>query len=168
MSDASGPKSMSIGTRKTSQDFGDYRLIPTRGAQVVLDANIIISFLSQRRDVEDEIRIAIPGRVRILLFDLVVFELERLARQRSSKVGRWANIGLEYLHKKKYPIVEHRPGPTDVDAALISFAVAETAPTYVVTIDREVKTSLQLLGVPTISPMKRHGLVLVGRPHLST
>lgn len=159
---------MSIGAWKTNQDFGDYRLIPARGAQVVLDANFIISFLSQHRDVEDEIRIAIPGRVRILLFDLVVLELERLARQRSSKVGRWADISLEYLHKKKYPIVEHRPGPTDVDAALISFAVAETGPTYVATIDREVKTSLQSLGVPTISPMKRHGLVVDGRPRLAT
>lgn len=159
---------MSIGRQKPSQDFRDYPLIPARGAQVVLDANLIISFLTQHRDVEDEIRIAIPGRVRILLFDLVLLELERLARQRSSKVGRWADISLEYLHKKKYPIAEHRPGPTDVDAALISFAVAETSPTYVATIDREVKASLQSLGVPTISPMKRHGLVVDGRPHLAT
>ena len=135
-------------------------MIPARGAQVVLDANFIISFLSQHRDVEDEIRIAVPGRVRILLFDLIVLELERLARQRYSKVGRWAEISVEYLHKRKYPVVEHRPGPTDVDSALISFAVAETVPTYVATIDRELRTSLKSLGVPTISPLKKHGLIV--------
>ena len=143
-------------------------MIPARGAQVVLDANFILSFLSQHRDVEDEIRIAMPGRVRILLFDLIVLELERLARQRSSKVGRWADISVEYIHKRKYPIVEHRPGPTDVDAALISFAVTETVPTYVATIDRELRTSLQSLGVPTLSPRKRHGLIVEGPRHLAT
>lgn len=127
---------------------------------MVLDANFIISFLSQHRDVEDEIRIAVPGRVRIILFDLIVLELERLSRRRSSKIGRWADISVEYLYKRKYPMVEHRPGPTDVDAALISFAVAETVPTYVATIDRELRTSLKSLGIPTISPMKKHGLIV--------
>ena len=128
-----------------------------------MDTNFIVSFLSQHRDIEDEILTSVQGRLRIIVLDLVVLELERLARKASSNVRSWASVSLDHIRRKNYSIATHRPGPADVDAALISFAVAETIPTYVATIDRELRTALRSLGVPTLSPKKRHGLIVEGR-----
>ena len=48
-------------------------------ASVVLDTNFILSLLRQRRDLEAEVRTAVLGPMRIVVLDLILLELERLA-----------------------------------------------------------------------------------------
>ena len=118
-----------------------------------------MSLLRQHRDFEEEIKAAIPGEVRIVTLDLIILELERLARKKSSTIGRWANTSLAFLRERNYPVTEHKPGPSDIDASLIAFALTEKTPTAIATLDRELRTALRALRIPTIRPRARYGLL---------
>lgn len=107
----------------------------------------------------EEIRTAVTGNVKILVLDSVKFELERLARKASSKTHALASSSLEFLEKRKVPGVEHKPGPTDVDAALIASALTEKTLTGIATVDRELRSALASQDVPVIYPKARRGLV---------
>ena len=108
---------------------------------------------------EEEIKAEVPGDVRILILDLVILELERLARKASAKTQAFARASLDFLNKRKFSVVEHKPGPSDVDAALIACALTETKPTGIATVDRGIRTALGKQGVPVIYPRIRRGLV---------
>jgi rRNA-processing protein FCF1 len=115
--------------------------------------------LKQHRDSEEEIRTAVTGNVKILVLDLVIFELERLARRASAKTHAFAGASLDFLEKRKFPIIEHKPGPTDVDAAQIACALTEKILTGIATVDRELRSALASQDVPVIYPKTRRGLV---------
>ena len=110
-------------------------------------------------DPVQEIRTAVPGNVKILVHDLVKFELERLARKDSSKTHALANSSLEFLEKRKLPDIEHKPGPTEVDAALMACALTEKTLTGIATVDRELRSALARQDIPIIYPRARRGLV---------
>ena len=114
--------------------------------------------LKQHRDLEAEIKTDIPGPTRTVVHDLVLLELERLARG-SGNVRTWANAALAYLAKGNSSIVENRPGPTDVDASLVQFALSEKTPTAIATIDRQLRAVLDSFDIPSISPRARYGLI---------
>jgi rRNA-processing protein FCF1 len=118
-----------------------------------------VSLLRQHRDFEEEIKAAIPGEVRIVTLDLIILELERLARKKSSTIGRWANTSLAFLRERNYSVAEHKPGPSDIDASLIAFALTEKTPTAIATLDRELRTALGAFGIPIIRPRARYGLL---------
>jgi rRNA-processing protein FCF1 len=115
--------------------------------------------LNQHRDPEEEIRTAVTGNVKILVLDLVIFELERLARRASAKTHAFAGASLDFLEKRKFPVIEHKPGPTDVDAAQIACALTEKTLTGIATVDREIRSVLASQDVPVIYPKTRRGLV---------
>ena len=115
--------------------------------------------LKLHRDPVEEIRTAVIGKVRILVLDLVKFELERLARKSSSRTHALASSSLEFLEKRKLLGIEHKPGPTDVDAALIASALTEKTLTGIATVDRELRSALASQDVPVIYPKARRGLV---------
>ena len=115
--------------------------------------------LKLHRDPEEEIRTAVPGNVKILVLDSVKFELERLARKGSSKTHAFASSSLDFLDKRKFPVIEHKPGPTDVDAALIVWALTEKILTGIATVDRALRSALTSQDVPVIYPKARRGLV---------
>ena len=100
-----------------------------------------------------------PGNVKILVLDLVKFELERLARKASSGTHAFARSSLDFLDKRKLPVIEHKPGPTDVDAALIAYALTEKTLTGIATVDRALRSALASQDVPVIYPKARRGLV---------
>ena len=131
-------------------------------SQILLDSNFIIALLRKHRDLEDEIKAEIRGKIAIVVLDLVIWELERLARTRTSAVATWAKASLAFLSRRNYSIAEHKPGPSDVDASLIVFALTEKIPTAIATIDRELKGALDALGIPSILPRTSHGLVAEG------
>ncbi len=131
-------------------------------SQILLDSNFVIALLRKHRDLEDEIKAEVRGKIAIVVLDLVVWELERLARTRTSATATWAKASLAFLSRRNYPIAEHKPGPSDVDASLIAFALTEKIPTAIATIDRELKSALDALGIPSILPRTRHGLVADG------
>ena len=130
--------------------------------QILLDSNFIIALLRKHRDLEDEIKAEIRGKIAIVVLDLVIWELERLARTATSATATWAKASLAFLSKRNYAIAEHRPGPSDVDASLIVFALTEKIPTAIATIDRELKSALDALGIPSILPRTSHGIVAEG------
>jgi rRNA-processing protein FCF1 len=115
--------------------------------------------LKQRRDLETEMRTALPGSIRIIVLDVVLLELERLARKGSSNIRTWANAAIDFLSKRNFPVIEHRPGPADIDASLIVFALAERMSTAIATIDAELREALESFGIPTIRPKARYGLI---------
>jgi rRNA-processing protein FCF1 len=115
--------------------------------------------LRQRRDIEAEIRIAVHSPMRIFVLDLVILELERLARTGSANVRTWANAALDFIGMRHYPVIEHRPGPTDVDVSLVQLALAQKNPTAIATIDRELRKTLESFNIPTIWPKARYGLI---------
>src|SRR6184192_787850 len=110
-------------------------------SQILPDSNFVIALLRKHRDLEDEIKAEVRGKIVIVVLDLVIWELERLARTRSSATATWAKAGLAFFSRRNYPIAEHKPGPSDVDASLIAFALTEKIPTAIATIDREASTS---------------------------
>jgi len=115
--------------------------------------------LKQHRDPEEEIRTAVPGNVKILVLDIVVFELERIARKASASTHAFAGASLDFLEKRRIPVIEHKPGPTDVDAALIACALTEKTLTGIATVDRALRSALASQDVPVIYPRTRRGLV---------
>ncbi|HZF21720.1 MAG TPA: hypothetical protein VEZ43_04555 [Dongiaceae bacterium] len=127
--------------------------------QILLDTSFLLTMLKQHRDPEEEIMTAVPGNVKILVLDLVIFELERLARKGSAKTHAFASASLDFLGKRKLAVIEHKPGPTDVDAALIACALTEKTPTGVATIDRALRSALASQDVPVIYPRTQRGLV---------
>ncbi|MBO0888494.1 hypothetical protein J2P12_05275, partial [Candidatus Bathyarchaeota archaeon] len=54
---------------------------------------------------------------------------------------------------------EHLQGPSDVDSSLIGFALWDRTPTAIATIDRDLRTALRTLGIPTIQLKAKYGLV---------
>ena len=131
-------------------------------SQILLDSNFIIGLLRKHRDLEDEIKAEVRGKIAIVVLDLVIWELERLARTTTSATATWAKASLAFLSKRNYAIAEHKPGPSDIDASLIAFALTEKIPTAIATIDRELKSALDSLGIPSILPRTSHGLVAEG------
>jgi rRNA-processing protein FCF1 len=127
--------------------------------QIVIDTNFIMTLLKQRRDIEAEIRTAVQGPLRIVLLDLVLLELERLARKGSANVRTWANAAIDFIGRRNYSIIEHKPGPTDVDVSLVQFALSEKNPTAIATIDMELRKTLESFSIPTIWPKARYGLI---------
>lgn len=115
--------------------------------------------LRLHRDPEEEIRTAVPGNAKILVLDLVIFELERLARKAPAKTHAFASASLDFLDKRKFSVLEHKPGPTDVDAALIARALTEKTSTGIATVDRAMRSALGSQDVPVIYPKARRGLV---------
>ncbi|HVH14812.1 MAG TPA: PIN domain-containing protein [Candidatus Angelobacter sp.] len=130
--------------------------------QILLDTSFLLTMLKQHRDPEEEIKKEVAGKVRILTLDLVVFELEKLSRRASPKTQAFAEASLELLKKRKIPVLDHKPGPTDVDAALIACALTEKKNTGIATVDRELRTALAAQGAPIIYPKARRGLVARG------
>jgi rRNA-processing protein FCF1 len=127
--------------------------------QILLDTSFLLTMLKLHRDPEEEIRTAVPGNVKILVLDLVKFELERLARKASSKTHAFASSSLDFLEKRKLPVIEHKPGPADVDAALMACALTEKSPTGIATVDRALRSALASQDVPVIYPKARRGVV---------
>ena len=128
--------------------------------QILLDTSFLLTMLKQHRDPEEEIKAEVPGKVRILILDLVILELERLARKASAKTQAFARASLDFLSRRKLSVIEHKPGPTDVDAALIAWALSEKTPTGIATVDRAIRSALASLDVPVIYPRARSGLVV--------
>ncbi len=115
--------------------------------------------LKQHRDPVEEIRAEVPGNVKILTLDIVVFELERLARKSSASTHAFASASRDFLERRKLPVIEHKPSPSDVDAALIACALTEKTPTGIATVDRALRSALASQDVPVIYPRTRRGLV---------
>jgi len=115
--------------------------------------------LKQHRDPEEEIMTAVPGNVKILALDLVILELERLARKASAKTHAFASASLDLLGKRQLVVVQHKPGPTDVDSALIACALTEKTPTGIATVDRALRLALASQEIPVIYPRTRRGCV---------
>lgn len=127
--------------------------------QILLDTSFLLTMLKQHRDPMEEIRAEVPGSVRVLILDLVIYELERLARRASAKTQAFARASLDFLDKRKIPVIEHKPGPSDVDAALIACSQTEREPTGIATVDRALRFALASQDVPVIYPKARRGLV---------
>ena len=127
--------------------------------QILLDTSFLLTMLEQHRDPVEELRAEVQGNLKILVLDLVIFELERLARKASSKTHAFARASLDFLEKRKIPTVEHKPGPSDVDAALIACSLTESEPTGIATVDRALRSALASQDVPVIYPRARRGLV---------
>ena len=130
-------------------------------AQILLDTSFLLTMLRQHRDIDGEIRELVPGRVEISLLDRVIFELERINRTKSSVTGALADASLELAKKRNFQILETWPGPTDVDTALIAFALARRETTMVATVDKQLGQALVVQGIPTIYPRRGKGLTLL-------
>lgn len=127
--------------------------------QILLDTSFLLTMLEQHRDPVEEIRAEVQGNVRALVLDLVIFELERLARRAPAKTQAFARASLDFLDKRKIPVIEHKPGPSDVDAALIACSLTEKEPTGIATVDRALRSALASQDVPVIHPKARRGLI---------
>ena len=129
---------------------------------ILLDSSFVIALVKQRRDLERELIDAIPKKIKIKILDLVLLELEHLARKGPSVTWTSAKAGLELLVKRGYQVLEHKPGPVDVDASLLAFAVSARPPTAIATLDRGLREGSRALGVSVISLKKVHGLIVEG------
>lgn len=136
------------------------RFIPP--TQVLLDTSFIMTLVKQHRDPWAEVRDYVKGRVKVQTLDLVVFELEHLARTAPVATSKWAKTSLQLILRKKGQLVPHKPGPTNVDVALMAHALAEREITGIATVDSEMRKILEANGVPVIWPKAKHGLLSSG------
>jgi rRNA-processing protein FCF1 len=127
--------------------------------QILLDTSFLLTMLKLHRDPVEEIKAELSGNVKILIPDIVVFELGRLARRASAETHAFASASLSFLDRRKLAVIEHKPGPTDVDAALIAWALTEKTLTGVATVDTALRSALASQDVPVIYPKARRGLV---------
>jgi rRNA-processing protein FCF1 len=130
--------------------------------QVLLDTSFIMTLVKQHRDPWAEVKDLIKGRVKVQTLDLIVFELEHLARTAPAATCKWANTSLMLVARKKDQVVQHKPGPSNVDVALMAHALAEREVTAIATVDREMRTILAANGIPAIWPKARYGLLSSG------
>jgi rRNA-processing protein FCF1 len=131
---------------------------------VLVDTSFLLAMLEQRRDIDDELRDLVNGPIRVATLDVVERELQRLGRTRASKLGALANAGLELFKARKYAIFESGMETSDVDAAILSFALARNEPVAVATVDRKLRAALSRLGIRPIYPMRRRGLLMSRQP----
>lgn len=124
--------------------------------------------LEQNRDISEEIKDLVRGPVLISTLDLVERELEHIGRTRASKIGGLANAALEVMKKRQYTIFESKFETSDTDTGITSFSLAEKQPVAVATIDRELRTSLEKLGVSVVSPRRQRGLIMRMGAHPSS
>lgn len=135
-------------------------MIEKTPTKVLLDSSFLLTMLKQHRDPEAEIRTALPRALEMVVMDLILLEIERLARKGTSTPRRWANATLAHLEARKYRIEEHVQGPSDVDAILISSALSKREPVFVATVDSALGNSLRATGISVIMPRKSHGLLV--------
>ena len=121
-----------------------------------------MTLVKQHRDPWSEVRDLVKGRVKVQTLDLVVLELEHLARTSPLATAKWADTSLQVVQRNKDRLLQHRQGPTNVDVALIAYALAEKEVTAIATVDREMRKILEANCVPTIWPKDRHGLMSSG------
>ncbi len=96
---------------------------------------------------------------RLALIDRVLYELQGLARTRSSDDGSLARVGLDVIDRKKIQVIETMLGLPDVDTSIVAFSVAHKAPIAVATLDRHLRATLSRFKIPTIIPKGRKGLL---------
>jgi rRNA-processing protein FCF1 len=100
--------------------------------------------------------------VRVQTLDLIVFELEHLARTAPKATSKWAKTSIQLIERKKEKVVKYKPGPTNVDLALMAHALAEKEVTAIATVDREMREILEANSIPSIWPKARRGLLSSG------
>jgi rRNA-processing protein FCF1 len=127
---------------------------------VLLDTSFLLAMLEQRRDIDEELRDLIMGPFKIITLDLVERELQRLGRTRSSKTGGFANAALELLKVRGYSTFASDMQSSDTDAEILSFSLARTGPLAVATVDRKLRAALSNLGISTVYPKRRRGLLM--------
>ena len=115
--------------------------------------------LKERRDIREEIRATIHGKMELVCLDLVKYELERLVRQGSSATSRTARLALDNFDKWKIRIAEAPYGPREVDLVLAIYALAEKSRVIVATADRKLLDTLSKNKIPTVRPSNQSGLI---------
>jgi rRNA-processing protein FCF1 len=130
---------------------------------VLLDTSFLIAMLEQRRDIDEELRDLIMGPLEIATLDLVERELQRLGRTRTSKTGGFANAALELVRARRYSTLASGMQSSDTDAGILSFSLARTGPLAVATVDRKLRAALSNLGISTVYPKRRRGLLMLKR-----
>jgi rRNA-processing protein FCF1 len=128
---------------------------------VLLDTSFLLVMIEQRRDVDEELRDLVMGPFQIAILDLVKLELQRLGRTRSSKIGGFANAALELMKARRYSTLPSGMQSSDTDAGILSFSLARTGPLAVATVDRKLRAALSSLGISTVYPKRRRGLLML-------
>jgi rRNA-processing protein FCF1 len=109
-------------------------------------------------DFEEHLGKILGRNYQIVILDRIRSELGRIGRTRSSKNSGHAMAALELIENRKYQIVETLDGPSDVDSSLIAYALVSRNDVAVATVDREIRSALELQHVPIITPRARQGL----------
>lgn len=127
---------------------------------VFVDSSFLLTMLKQHQDFDELVRRVVKRKFRFVILDRVLFELQGLARKKSSSTSGLARIAVELVEKRNYPVLETLDGPSDVDSSLLASALTERQPVIVATVDSELRAALKAQEIPTISPRGRTGLML--------
>ena len=115
--------------------------------------------LNEHRDIMDEIRSTIDGRVEMVMLDLVKYELARLYRAGTSDSSKIAGLVLDSLVSWKVRVVEAPYGPRDVDLVMTIYALTEKSRVIVATVDENLLHALTSNRVPSLRPRHQSGLL---------
>ncbi len=130
------------------------------GLLVLLDTSFLLTSIKQRFDYESAFQRHFHKRIRIATIDLVVYELQRLAR-----VGRWntrglARVALELVTRGTIEIIDTQLAFPGTDTSLVAFALQARNQVLIATVDSDLRELLRLNGLTVISPRSRSGLVV--------
>ncbi len=116
--------------------------------------------LREHAEFDEKIRQAVPGPIKIATIDLVRFELERLARIRASTSGGLSKVALDQLDRKNVRVIETLTG-IGADMAIVAAALSERGPVTVATVDGSLRENLAKVGISTLYPQSRRGLIFL-------
>jgi len=115
--------------------------------------------LKDHRDIREEVRETVHGRIDLVCLDMVVYELARLARKGSSVTSRTARLVLDNLQRWKIREVPAPFGPRDVDLVITIYALAQKTRIVVATADKELLKILSNNKIQSVRPRNQSGLI---------
>jgi rRNA-processing protein FCF1 len=119
-----------------------------RATAVVVDTSAVLCCLADGRDLVEALEDAVEGEVELVVPEVVVKELEKLAQGRGAR-GALARVALELIRRaegRTVRIAHHAEG--DADTAVLKVALEEGA--YVATADTQLAARSRALGLPLL------------------
>ena len=129
--------------------------------KIIMDSNALFVPLQLKIDIFEELKKLLNMKFELILLSPIQRELEKLAKNGSSKMQKNASYALKMAEKCKSIELDEKSGGSSPDDAI--FQVAREWKSPVFTNDRELRKRLRNINVPTIYVRQKSRLGINGR-----
>ncbi len=114
--------------------------------------------LREHRDPKSEIRSTLAGPVELICLDLVIHELERLARSGENTGAKMSRVARDMISESMTEM-QAPFGPRDVDLSIVIFALEDRGRVVVATLDKALLETCSKNSIPWLRPRNQSGLI---------